>query len=355
MLSTLEAGVSAHDTPVPHVERSDSRFQRRTVRSLNAATPSLVTPRDPHGHGIATVSASAPDTDLAGWIARHRDELVERLADEGALLLRGFCCDTPAALERAVVATGDALYDTTEHPRTQLGRSVFTPVTYPSREFLFARRPEQPPADLAGEDLVRVPEACPDSGGETVGRRRSRGPRRHRFGSVKAHRVGPHVCPAYGGGLGRDWRAVFATDDRDAVEEQCRAHGLSWSWDQDTLTTRTVQPGVKRHPGTGKPCWVGQLLHFHPAALPAPTRAALTTLYGTDGFLRDCRHADRSPIDDAVVAKVIDAYRAVERACRWQVEDLLLVDNVRAAHGRRAYDGARKLLVMLTEPIEHDP
>lgn len=116
-----------------------------------------------------------------------------------------------------------------------------------------------------------------------------------------------------------------------------------------------MRPGVKRHPLSGTPCWIGQLLHFHPAALPSATRAALTTLYGTDGLLRDCRHADGSPIDGAVVTRVIEAYRGLERTCRWQVGDLLLIDNVRAAHGRRAYEGERKLLVILTEPTEHDP
>jgi hypothetical protein len=158
----------------------------------------------------------------------------------------------------------------------------------------------------------------------------------------------------YGGGLGLDWRVVFATDDRDVVEKQCRSQDISWSWDGDILTTRAVRPGVKRHAHSGKPFWIGQLLHFHPAALPDATRASLARLYRMDSLPRDCRYADGSPIDDAVITSVVNAYREIERVCRWQIGDLLLIDNVRTAHGRRPYEGERKLLVMLTAPLEQD-
>jgi alpha-ketoglutarate-dependent taurine dioxygenase len=296
---------------------------------------------------------AAPGADLAGWIALHRDELVEQLAGEGALLFRGFGCDRPEVLERVVAATGDAHYDTTEHPREQIGKSVFTPVAYPNREFLLWHNEDS----FRHCWPARIWFACAQtaaSGGETVVADGGKILATVSSVAPKLVESGLMYVRRYGGGLGLDWRVVFTTDDRDAVEERCRSQNISCSWDGDILTTRSVRPGVKRHPHSGKPFWVGQLLHFHPAALPAPTRASLNTLYGADGLPRDCRHADGSPIDDAVVTEVVNAYREAERVCRWQVGDLLLIDNVRAAHGRRAYEGERKLLVMLTAPLEQD-
>jgi amino acid adenylation domain-containing protein len=347
MMEILEQGVS------PPVPSRSGGFRRRKVRSLDLTTPTLVTDRDPAGKRIVTMRPAVPDVDLAGWIAIHRDEIVEQLANEGALLFRGFGCDTPEVLERVVAASGDAQYDTTEHTREQVGKSVFTPVAYPSREFLLWHNEDSFRHILP----ARIWFACaqpPGSGGETVVA--DGGKILDTVNSVapKLVQEGLMYVRRYGGGLGLDWRVVFATDDRDAVEKQCHSQDISWSWDGDILTTRSVQPGVKRHAHSGEPFWIGQILHFHPAALPDATRSSLAKLYGTDNLPRDCRYADGSPINDAVVTKVVKAYRKIERVCRWQVGDLLLIDNVRTAHGRRPYEGERKLLVMLTAPLKQD-
>ncbi|HEX6096637.1 MAG TPA: amino acid adenylation domain-containing protein [Thermoanaerobaculia bacterium] len=350
VIQTVERSVSSPDAPLS-LAPPERGFQRRKVRSLDAA-PMQVMRRD-DANGIVTLCPATAGADLAGWIAGHRDELFEQLAREGALLFRGFACDTPEVLERVVAATGDVLYDTTEHDREQVGTSVFTPIAYPSREILLWHNEDSFRHSWPGRIWFGC-EHPPGSGGETVVADgatilttiRSLAPRLIDEGLMYVRR--------YGSGLGLDWRTVFATESRDEVEQRCQSEGMSWCWEGDVLTTRAIRPGIKRHHLSGEACWVGQLLHFHPAALPLATRSSLETLYGRDALPRDCRYADESVIDDVVVTKVVEAYRSVERACHWQMGDLLLVDNVRSAHGRRAYDGKRKLLVMLSAAVEHD-
>jgi Taurine catabolism dioxygenase TauD, TfdA family len=36
----------------------------------------------------------------------------------------------------------------------------------------------------------------------------------------------------------------------------------------------------------------------------------------------------------------------------WQAGDLLVVDNIRTAHSREAYDGPREVLVAMAEPVQ---
>jgi len=36
---------------------------------------------------------------------------------------------------------------------------------------------------------------------------------------------------------------------------------------------------------------------------------------------------------------------------RWQAGDLMLVDNIRTAHSREAYQGPREILVGMAEPV----
>jgi amino acid adenylation domain-containing protein len=334
LIGELEAGV--HET---------GRFRRRTPRSIALPTAGTEPP---------TLRPDDTGPDLPVWVVAHREELVGRLAEAGAVLFRGFGVDTPQELERVTAAFGEVPYRTTEHPREALGGDVFTPIRYPGREPLLWHHEDV----FRDEYPARLWFACrqaADEGGETTV-----ADAHLPFGlpGDTARRLadeGVMYVRRYGAGLGLDWPTVFGTTDRAEVEQACRAQGFAWQWDGDRLTTRAVLPAVRRHPVTGEPCWIAQVLHFHPAALPPGTRRSLTDLFGPDDLPRDCRHADGTPIDDAFVDRLATAYRSAEIACSWERGDLLVVDNVRVAHGRRPYTGDRKLLVYLGRPIRHDP
>jgi alpha-ketoglutarate-dependent taurine dioxygenase len=47
---------------------------------------------------------------------------------------------------------------------------------------------------------------------------------------------------------------------------------------------------------------------------------------------------------------VRDAYRESLQVFSWQRGDVLLVDNMRISHGRRAFTGPRKVYVAMAEP-----
>jgi len=59
--------------------------------------------------------------------------------------------------------------------------------------------------------------------------------------------------------------------------------------------------------------------------------------------------------------EILSVYRDLEVSFPWQEGDVLLVDNVAVAHGRRPFRGERKILVALgdesgydqAEPVEH--
>jgi alpha-ketoglutarate-dependent taurine dioxygenase len=60
-------------------------------------------------------------------------------------------------------------------------------------------------------------------------------------------------------------------------------------------------------------------------------------------------HADGSSVEDDTIQAIRDAYRAEECVFDWQAGDLLLVDNMLVAHGRRAYKGERRILVCMAD------
>jgi hypothetical protein len=81
-------------------------------------------------------------------------------------------------------------------------------------------------------------------------------------------------------------------------------------------------------------------------------------VYGEDGLPFNTRFGNGDPIGEDVVQVVNEVYEAHTARDPWQDGDLLLVDNIRTAHSREAYEGPREVLVGLADPIrlaEHAP
>jgi hypothetical protein len=154
----------------------------------------------------------------------------------------------------------------------------------------------------------------------------------------------------YGQGVGLTWQTVFQTSDREEVERQCREQDLRLEWrDGDRARTLAVRPAAIPHRQTGEMSWFNQAQHFHLSCLDAATRRSIEALFGEEDRPRGCYFGDGSPIDDADMAEILDAYRQLEVAFRWQKGDVLLVDNVLTAHARNPFAGERKLLVAMGE------
>ena len=100
------------------------------------------------------------------------------------------------------------------------------------------------------------------------------------------------------------------------------------------------------HPVTGEPCWFNQADMWHATfdsvkdqeAGTAPGEEALGchAVYGDGGEI---------PIED--LHAVRSAYRRAEVAFPWQAGDLLALDNVLAMHGRKPFEGERRVLVAM--------
>ena len=79
-------------------------------------------------------------------------------------------------------------------------------------------------------------------------------------------------------------------------------------------------------------------------------REFLVDDYGEDALPFVTRFGDGGPVGRDVVDTVNAVYAATSRSTPWQAGDLLVVDNVAAAHGREAFTGPRELLVALGVP-----
>lgn len=151
-----------------------------------------------------------------------------------------------------------------------------------------------------------------------------------------------------GAGLGKSWQDTFETDDPATVESFLAESGAEWSWTRTGLTISQVRPSTIRHPGSGAEVWFNQVDQWHTAGLPGDVRAALLDLLGEDELPQHATFPDGAAIPDDYVLHVRDEGWRGARDIDWQPGELLLVDNVAAAHARRPYAGSRRVLVAMS-------
>jgi len=152
----------------------------------------------------------------------------------------------------------------------------------------------------------------------------------------------------YGEGLGLSWQKVFRTEMKEEVERYCQKESIDFEWKgEDHLRTRLIRPAVLKHPQTGEWVWWNQATHWHPSCLDKDVRTALLTLFSEEDVPRNCFYGDGSPIEDETIAAICQAYQEVEVSFPWKQGDILMLDNMLAAHARNPYEGPRKLYVSM--------
>ena len=74
-------------------------------------------------------------------------------------------------------------------------------------------------------------------------------------------------------------------------------------------------------------------------------------VYGDDGLPFNTRFGNGDPIGEDVVQLLNEVYEANTAREPWQAGDLMLVDNIRTAHSREAFEGPREVLVGMADAV----
>jgi alpha-ketoglutarate-dependent taurine dioxygenase len=292
--------------------------------------------------------------DAPGWAAEHRDTLRAVVAEHGAVLVRGLGLRDPAqttAVFRRLATT--LMIEKEAFARRQLyADGVYSSATWPANQPMcmhheLSYRLEVPSLMLfaclaaparggatAVSDSPTVLEALPKDLTE-------------RFG-----RDGWILTRSYNEEIGATLAEAFGTEDRGAIESYCRANAIEFGWQPDgELRTQQRRSAVVRHPVTGQRCFFNQIAFLNEWTIDPEVREYLVDMYGADGLPFNTRFGTGEPLNEEIVELINAVYEAHTVRESWQVGDLMLVDNIRTAHSREAYEGAREILVGMADPV----
>jgi alpha-ketoglutarate-dependent taurine dioxygenase len=304
------------------------------------------------------IEPSSKDVDLAIWAGGCRERIEDDLSTHGGILFRGFPLAQVEEFRRAARGISDALLDYEERssPRHSVGKKVYTSTDYPKNQPIFLHN-ENSYQHAWPMKIFFFCETEPEVGGATP------------LADVrKVHdRIDPEVREEFrrkgwmyirnfGDGFGLDWRTVFQTEDPGQVEAYCRERGIDVEWrGGGRLRTRAVRPALVRHPRGGEWVWFNHATFFHVSTLTETLREVLLQEYDDEADLpANTYFGDGSPIPAEVLEHLRGVYADCTVAFPWQRGDLLLLDNMKVAHGREPYDGARRILVAMAESCSWD-
>jgi hypothetical protein len=151
-----------------------------------------------------------------------------------------------------------------------------------------------------------------------------------------------------GSGLGACWQDAFATTCREEVEVFLDGTGTEWCWTPDGgIHVSWVRPSVVAHAVTGTDVWFNQVHRWHPAG--CGPGEALSRVLSVDRLPWNVTFADGSPISREEVNQICESGAVAAVDIPWDRGDLLLLDNVALAHGRRPFTGTRRVRVAMSD------
>ncbi|WP_282089920.1 TauD/TfdA family dioxygenase [Streptomyces tendae] len=311
---------------------------------------------------MASTAAWAP-TEIKAAEGGGPEELLRRvdaleggltgaLTRDKALVFRGFGV-TPDTLDPVLdrLLPNRLAYVHGNSPRTKVGGNVYTSTEYP-QEYTISMHNEMSYAHAWPARLAFFCQITPGGGGATP----------VLDAALWLRSLDPQVRDAFAGGvryvqnlhdgygLGKSWQDTFETSDRAEVEAFLKGAGAEWTWRRDgSLRVESLRPATTVHPVTGTEVWFNQADQWHPAGLGDDTAKELAQILSEDELPQSVTFADGSPIPAEYVAQIRD--RGLEHAVDvdWHAGDLLLIDNLLLAHGRRPYTGDRRVLVAMSD------
>lgn len=326
----------------------------------------------PHVWQVTEGSGASID-EVCAWLGDERPMLERDLRQHGAVLVRGLeALDCAQSFERFMNVLSPRLMDYVggTSPRKTVHGKIMT-ATEMAADVSIPLHQEMSYTDNSPE---RIAFFClspaPEGGFTTVGDMRALTRRidaavRGRFAEkkVQLRRTLPsqaslHKKP----GVAKAWTEAFNTEDRDEVGRIAARRGWRTAWlsDDSVQLWQEVRPPTKVHPVTGDEVWHNQAHIFAPVPMIAWAR-------------KDGRHAEAERIEYALqhhpemvdrvfhgtgemVADedVMHVFQVLDEAAvpvHWQRHDVLLLDNILAAHGRTMFRGPRQILTALVQDL----
>ena len=290
---------------------------------------------------------------LIEWARNNASFIDSSLLQYGASLFRGFDLVEAAEFESLIETVSGPLlnYSYRSTPRSLVSGRIYSSTEYPAHQSIPLHNENSYSRSWPMKIWFFSMQVAKQGGATPIADSRKI------FKAIPAEiceafvRKGLMYVRNYGIGLDLPWQEVFQTSSKAALEDFCRKAEMEFEWlGEDQLRTKQICQVVERHPRTGEPVWFNQAHLFHVSRLPQEVREWLLLSLGEQNLPRNVYFADGSPIEAEVIEEIAGVCDEHSIVFPWHQGDVLLLDNMLTAHGRKAFVGERKVVVGMAEP-----
>lgn len=324
-----------------------------TIRPLQSAT--LAAWQDSAERPLpAIVEAQAKGLSAATWARGEGNAIADRLRRFGGVLLRGFHVEQASDFRAFAQAISPNLihYSERSSPRTEIAESVYSSTDHPAHQSI-PLHTEQSYTNNWPMRILFWCQVAPQDRGRTPIADTARVLQRLSGETVRAFEErGILYVRNYLPGIGVSWQEAFQTPERDKVEEICRATDIRYEWvGPDHLRTMQRRPAIRRHPDTDERLWFNHGYFFNVGSLAQDIQDSVRANIDERDWPTHTFFGDGGGIPDEIVEEIGNAYKAEAVRFEWQKGDILLLDNMRVAHGREPFTGDRIVRTIMIDPI----
>jgi alpha-ketoglutarate-dependent taurine dioxygenase len=309
---------------------------------------------DRHPGKAPIVLAETAPGDASNWVAEHNSALHAVVAEHGSVIVRGLGLRDPVEVGAVFrqLSTRLMLEKEAFATRRIYSDGVYSSATWPPNQPMCMHHELSYTFEFPGLMLFACLTAPTRGGATAVADSRAVLDALPAELVTRFERDGWILTRSYNDEIGATVAEAFGTDDRGAVEAYCRANAIGFEWQPDGgLRTWQRRSAVLHHPVTGQRCWFNQIAFLNEWTIDPEVREYLVDMYGADGLPFNTRFGNGDPIGADIVQLLNHVYEVNTVREPWQAGDLMLVDNIRTAHSREAYEGPREVLVALADAV----
>jgi alpha-ketoglutarate-dependent taurine dioxygenase len=289
------------------------------------------------------------------WLSASEADLRRVLDAEGAVLVRGMPVTSEADFGRIrdVVILERADYHEQATPRTSFGDDVYSSTDFPADQRIMLHNENSYTLTFPGLLLFGCLESAGEGGATPVADCRKVLQAIPSDVVSRFREVGWALVRNYTDYFGLGWRKSFGTYEPDEVMRYCAENKIGASWESGArLCTVQRRSALIRHPRLGEDLWFNHVAFWSVWSLDEELREALLDSLPADELPYNTFFGDGEPLREQEVGTLVAAYEAATVREAWQSGDVMLVDNLLAAHGRDPFRGGRRILVAMGETID---
>ncbi|AFY82811.1 non-ribosomal peptide synthetase [Oscillatoria acuminata] len=354
---------------IPESEREQQAMQKqarkslklKTFKAVQAQTVDLSPERlinteylTPGETFPLVITPRVSELDAVEWATHNREFIQTQLQQHGGILFRNFGLQTPGNFEQFAQGICPQLFgEYGDLPREGISGKVYGSTPYPADKailfhnesshlhcwplkiWFFCAQPAQEGGETPIVDCRKVYQYLNPQIREKLAQKQLM------------------YVRTFTEGLDVSWQEFFHTDERAVVENYCNQAGIRCQWLPDNgLRTEKIQPAIAKHPQTGEWVFFNQILLHHIGCLDVSVRESLLSLFGENKLPRNVYYGDGSAIEEETIAEIATLYENLAVTFSWQQGDVVMLDNMLAAHSRNPFVGPRKIVVAMGEMVQ---